>query len=195
LPVPPGRWQGGVTLIELMVGIAVLSILLLVGVPSFRTMAAANRLTTSTNDVVSAMALARSEAIRRGLRVTVCKSANGAACTTAGAWEQGWIVFVDTARATANPSVDAGESIIAVSGAHPANITIQGTAAVASFVSFAADGTVRTMTGATLSGRLRTCSTATFLSDANRGRELAISSAGRLASSTVSLSSACVAPT
>ena len=70
----PGRLRGpqaGFTLIELMVGVAIMGILLMVGVPSFQSAVASSRLTTSTNDVVSALALARTEAIRRGARVTV----------------------------------------------------------------------------------------------------------------------------
>lgn len=191
----PSAGQLGVTLIELMVGVMVLSIILLVGVPSFQGTIASNRLTSSTNELVSSMALARSEAIRRGARVTVCKSANGAACTSAGTWQQGWIVFLDTTRAAGDPVVDAGETVLSVVGALPANVTVQGTAPVATFMSFAADGTVRTMTGTALSGTIRVCSTSSSLADANRGRELNISSAGRMATTTVSVGVACVAPT
>lgn len=189
------RAYRGVTLIELMVGVVVLSIILMFAVPSFRGAIASNRLTTSTNELVSAVALARSEAIRRGARVTICKSADGAACTTAGGWQQGWIVFTDTTRATFDPSVDAGESVIVVARAHPAGVQIQGTAAVANYLSFAADGTVRTMTGTPLTGRLQVCSTSGSLTDARRVRELSVSSAGRLASSSPSTSAACEAPT
>src|SRR5690606_23392642 len=138
---------------------------------------------------------ARSEAIRRGNRVTVCKSANGTGCTTAGGWQQGWIVFSDTTRGSAVATVDVGESVIAVTGPRPGNISVQGTANFANFVSFAADGTVRTMNGTSMAGRLRVCSSATALSDATRARELDITSAGRLATSVVNVTSACVAPT
>lgn len=189
------RFHRGLSLIELMVTVVVLAIILAVAVPAFQGTIASNRLTTSTNDLLSAMAMARSEAIRRGGRVTVCKSADGTACTTAGGWEQGWIVFTDGTRAGFSPSIDIGESVIVVTRAHPDRITIQGTAPVVSYVSFAADGTVRTMTGGLLSGRLRVCSTSTFLTDAGRARELSISSAGRLASSVPSVSIACAAPT
>ncbi len=89
------RTGKGFTLIELMVTLAVAAILLTVGVPSFRATVENNRLTTAANELVSALNLARSEAIKRGVRVTVCKSADGATCTTSGDWEQGWIVFVD----------------------------------------------------------------------------------------------------
>ncbi len=187
--------QRGLTLIELMVGVAVLAIILMFAAPSFRGAIASNRLTTSTNELVSAIALARSEAIRRGSRVTICKSADGAACTTAGGWQQGWIVFTDTTRATFDPTIDPGEAVIVVARALPDGVQIQGTAAVANYVSFAADGTVRTMTGGPLTGRLQVCSTSGSLSDVRRARELAISSAGRLAPSSPTISAACAAPT
>ncbi len=189
------RQQRGLTLIELMVGVTVLSILLLFAVPSFQATIARSRLTSSTNDLVSAIALARSEAIRRGTRVTVCKSANGTGCTNAGGWQQGWLVFSDTTRGSASATVDVGETVIAVSGPLAANISVLGTANFANFVSFAADGTVRTMNGASMAGRLRVCSTASSLSDATRARELDITSAGRLATTVANVSSACAAPT
>lgn len=189
------RANGGVTLIELLVGLALLAILMAIAVPSFRGTAASNRLSASAAEVANTMALARSEAIRRGGRVTVCKSADGAACTLVGGWEQGWIVFVDTTRAGANASVDAGEVIVSRVGRQADGITILGTAALANYVSFAADGTVRTMAGAALAGGLRTCSTLASLTDAARARRLDISAAGRLASSNPSVLATCPAPT
>jgi len=189
------RVQRGLTLIELMVGVTVLSILLLFAVPSFQGSIARSRLTSSTNDLVSAMALARSEAIRRGTRVTVCKSANGAACTTSGGWQQGWLVFADPTRSSAAATVDVGETVIAVAGARPGNISVLGSANFANFVSFAADGTVRAMNGTSMAGRLRVCSSAAALTDAARARELDITSAGRLATTVVNVTSACTAPT
>ena len=133
------RAQRGLTLIELMVGVTVLSILLLFAVPSFQGTIARSRLTSSTND--------------------------------------------------------AGETVIAVSGARRGNINVLGTANFANFVSFAADGTVRTMNGTSMAGRLRVCSNSGALTDATRAREVDITSAGRLATTVVNVTSACVAPT
>lgn len=76
----------GFTLIELMVTIAVLAIVLGIAVPSFQDFVRKNRLVATTNNLVSALAMARSEAIKRAARVTVA-SAN---------WSAGWQVFVDT---------------------------------------------------------------------------------------------------
>ena len=81
--------HGGLTLVELMVTIAIAAILLGVGVPSFRAVIEANRVTTVTNDVVGALQFARSEAVRRGAAITVCGSANGVDCNAS--WQGGWI--------------------------------------------------------------------------------------------------------
>lgn len=173
------------TLIELMVGIAVMGVLLAVGVPSFQSFIAASRITSTNNDFVSAMALARSEAIRRGTRITVCKSTNGTACVTTGDWAQGWIVFVDTTRAPPNAAVDnAGETIVSRSPAAPGGLTIAGDAALANFISFSPDGTVRDMSGASQQGRLRVCSTSSAMGDDRRARDITLASTGRLTTTT-----------
>lgn len=61
----------GFTLLELMVTIAVVAILATVGVPGFRDLIQNNRVTTQTNEIVNALAFARTEAIKRGRAVEV----------------------------------------------------------------------------------------------------------------------------
>ncbi|MDD5365233.1 MAG: GspH/FimT family pseudopilin [Gallionellaceae bacterium] len=85
----------GVTLIELMVTITIVAILATVAVPSFVDFIRQNRVSATANEFVALVALARSEAIRRGNTVTVCKSADKVTCTTSGNWGQAVIVFVD----------------------------------------------------------------------------------------------------
>lgn len=80
----------GFTLIELMVTVSIAGILLAIAIPSFTSTITSNRLTTSANDFVSALNIARSEAIKRGVQVTV--ESIGA---TSGQWDTGWNVFVD----------------------------------------------------------------------------------------------------
>jgi type IV fimbrial biogenesis protein FimT len=185
IPMRTRPSERGVTLIELMVGITVMGVLLAIGVPSFQSSIASSRVTTTNNDFVSAMALARSEAIRRGVRITVCKSADGTACVTTGDWAQGWIVFVDTTRATTDATVDsADEVIISRAQASAAGVAISGEAAVANFISFSADGTARNMAGAAQQGRIRVCNTSTALSDARRARDITLAATGRLAVAT-----------
>ncbi len=86
----------GFTLVELMIGIAVLALLLALGVPSFINLTRNNRLITQTNELVTAMSLARSESIKRGLPVSVCVSSNQTDCDTGTPdWADGWIMFTD----------------------------------------------------------------------------------------------------
>lgn len=179
-PIRAHHRQLGLTLIELMVAITVMGVLMAIGIPSFQSSIASSRVTTTNNDFASSMALARSEAIRRGTRITVCKSNDGATCVTAGDWAQGWIVFVDTTRAAADAAVDAGEVVVSRTQASSAGIVIAGEAAVANFISFSADGTARTMTGAAQQGRVRVCSTSASLDNARRARDITLAGTGRL---------------
>jgi type IV fimbrial biogenesis protein FimT len=88
----------GYTLIELMTMLAVAAVLLTVGVPQLKIFFQSNRMVANTNDLVTAFNLARSEAIRRGVRVTVCKSSaatTAPSCDIGASWKDGWIVFAE----------------------------------------------------------------------------------------------------
>lgn len=78
--------QRGLTLIELLVAIAVLAILLTAAVPGFRAFVENSRATAASNELATALALARSEAIKRGLSASVCPGDNG--------WDGGWRVLL-----------------------------------------------------------------------------------------------------
>ncbi len=84
----------GFTLAELMVTLAVFSILVTSGLPSFNQTLLNNRQVSSLNMLVGSMQLARSEAIVRNRRVTICASTDGLTCGLS--WNNGWVVFVDT---------------------------------------------------------------------------------------------------
>lgn len=79
-----------------MIALAIAGVLLAIGIPGMGRMADNNRLATTANTLIADIALARSEAIKRGGSAGLCKSSNGTTCTTTGGWDQGWLVFVDT---------------------------------------------------------------------------------------------------
>jgi type IV fimbrial biogenesis protein FimT len=85
----------GMSLLELMIGISVLGILVGLGVPTFRTFTANSRVTAATNNLVTALAVARSEALRRSTAGGVCATTDGASCSGAADWSSGWLAFVD----------------------------------------------------------------------------------------------------
>ena len=85
----------GFTLIELMVAMAVMAVFVTVAVPAFQTLTMNNRLITQNNSLISSLNLARSEAAKRVVTVTVCASANQTSCSGDNRWEKGWILFSD----------------------------------------------------------------------------------------------------
>jgi type IV fimbrial biogenesis protein FimT len=84
--------NGGFTLFELMVTISVAAVIVSFGVPAFTSFIQNNRATTHTNDLVTALNLARSEATRRGAAVTVCSSTDASTCNGDDDWSTGWVV-------------------------------------------------------------------------------------------------------
>ena len=87
--------QAGFTLVELLISIVLLAILLALAVPSFQSFVKNNRVTAQTNGLVSAIQMARSEALKRGTNSVICASDDGETCTGNGTWASGWIVWSD----------------------------------------------------------------------------------------------------
>jgi len=135
----------GFTLVELMVTLAIAAIVMSVAVPSFATFIQNNRQTTNINGLVIALNFARAEATTRQQRVTVCKSADGAACASSGDWSQGWIVFADPVDPKG--SVDAGDNIVRVTGALTGVTSFSGNVPVADSVSFKPQGLIDGIAG------------------------------------------------
>jgi type IV fimbrial biogenesis protein FimT len=86
----------GFTLLELMTALAVLGILLGIGVPALSNMSRNSQIAAESANLVSALNLARSEAIRRGVRVSICPAADMESCVEDDAdWSGGWLLFED----------------------------------------------------------------------------------------------------
>lgn len=173
----PGRRArsaaAGLTLIELLVTIAIAAILAGLAAPSFRDMIVGNRLKSHASALLSSLLLARGEAIKRNGRVVLCKSADGAACTLNGGWEQGWIVFADSNN---NAALDAGETVIQRQAALGEGLRLTGNGNIANYVSYAAMGEVRTTAGAIQPGTFTLCQ---LSASGGKARDIAISATGR----------------
>lgn len=90
----PRRTATGFTLVEMVVTIMIASILIMMGAPAFNRIVMNSRLASQTNDLITAVQVARSEAIKRNAGLQLCRVASDASTTCAngnGAWEH-WIV-------------------------------------------------------------------------------------------------------
>jgi type IV fimbrial biogenesis protein FimT len=85
----------GFSLPELMIAVTLSSILLSMAIPAFSTLIDDTGLSSQVNEFAGYLNYARSEAIKTGKRVEICKSADGASCNSGSDWQDGWIVFVD----------------------------------------------------------------------------------------------------
>lgn len=149
--------QKGFTLIELMITLLVAAIVLGIGVPNFQQFLATNRMATATNDVVTALHAARSQAVKRRANVTICPSANWDAanptCAPFGQLSNGHIVFVDCSAANPcgapNMAVDAFDQILRVRGPLPNGIAplVTTDAGGAQYFSFGPTGFPRNAAG------------------------------------------------
>lgn len=103
----------GFTLLELMITISIVAILIAIATPSFTRMVINHSVSSDQDALFSLILTARSEAINRGRRVTVCKSFNLSACDTTADWTDGLIVFYD---ANGDGDIDLpGDTILKVS--------------------------------------------------------------------------------
>jgi len=96
----------GFTLIEMLVTVSVLAIILAVAIPSFAPSIRNSRVFALQTEVMSSLALARSEAAKRGVLVGVQASASA---PSGNEWGNGWTVWADS---NGNGAIDAGEPVL-----------------------------------------------------------------------------------
>ena len=104
----------GMTLIELLLSIALISLLTALALPSFRTLSDRFKVEAAVSEFHSAIMLTRSEAIRRGVRVDLVPS-------VAHDWSRGWLTFIDSNN---NQQADASEVVLHRSAAQADTLLI-----------------------------------------------------------------------
>ncbi|MEO1034739.1 MAG: GspH/FimT family pseudopilin [Pseudomonadota bacterium] len=87
--------RAGLTLVELLFVIALVSILALAAAPSLGQLLATIRLRAEINALHHSVHRARRESIKRNAYVVVCPSVDGQRCETTGNWNAGWLVYVE----------------------------------------------------------------------------------------------------
>jgi type IV fimbrial biogenesis protein FimT len=129
------KTQNGFSLLELMVAVSVAGIVLGFGVPSFMEFQRNNALISAANEMVSGLYLARTEAVKRQVPVTLCSSPDPLvavpACGVGG--NGGFIVFVDENNngvlgdaTDGNAIVDANEVVLLQRAAPGGTINLSG---------------------------------------------------------------------
>jgi type IV fimbrial biogenesis protein FimT len=96
----------GLTLIELLVALVVISVVLSYGIPEARSIVKLNESAVTINKLVSDFAYSRNESIKRMRDVVICKSSNGQTCNNNSGWQNGWIIFVDQVNRNKQRSFD-----------------------------------------------------------------------------------------
>ncbi len=164
--------RNGFTLIELILTLFLAALVLTVGVPNFQETMRDNRMVTQTNALVTALNIARSEAIKRSVRITVCKSKNQSTCSGDAEWENGWIVFSDQDK---DGTFDgAPEEVISTSAGLSGNNTLRTNANFSNFITFTSSGESRGNPGN--SGTFSLCDAR----GATKGRAILINDAGQI---------------
>lgn len=107
----------GVTILEVMVAVAIISIITGLAVPSLRSTIQNSRAAAHSNTFIAALNLARSEAVKRRATVTICTSSNGTNCRAAGStdannWHKGWIVTVNATVLRVDTGMDTAFSLV-----------------------------------------------------------------------------------
>jgi type IV fimbrial biogenesis protein FimT len=105
------RTQHGLTMVEMVVVMSIVGILLAIGVPSYRYVTTANRMSGEINGLLGDMQFARAEAVKEGSNVSVCATTDGATCSGTATWTGGWLVFTDTG---APGTVDGTDQILRI---------------------------------------------------------------------------------
>ena len=156
----------GFTLMEMLITVALISIVMAIAIPSMTTFNQNDRLTTNINTLIGHLAYARSEAVKRSQQVSICVSNDGATCTGGNNWEDGWMIYID---ADGSNTFDAAEEVLRAQQTLTSNQTLTPT-------TFASQVTYDYRGFATSTGSFQLCDNRT----GPHGKTISISNTGRV---------------
>ena len=156
----------GQSLIETLSVLVIVAILCGLGANSFQQMQTKIHIHSAAEDMLSAVLTARTEALRRESRVSLCVAhfsmatkscapvGAGSAANFQASWQQGWLMFEDT---NSNGMWDDGELLLQQHPALNEKVLAQGNATVNRYISFGASGRSLALNGAFQAGTLSFC--------------------------------------
>lgn len=170
----------GFTLLELLITMAIAALLMTLAVPSMKSIMERNAVSNQVNTFLGSLRYARSEAIKLGAPVVMCRSANPEAASpacadAAGSWATGWVIFVNRDLDASNVlgGASTGDALLRVQPAIPDSGGITSTAAPA------VHKFVFRPTGMMTAGGASSFTFDTFSLSAERQRKVCVSMQGR----------------
>lgn len=104
------RWQKGFTLIELMIVLTIVAVLLLIASPNYDSVMIGSRLDKERLGLATSLALARSEAVKRGVPIRLCKGTSNLACTGSSTGATTWVGWSVVQQDTETLQVNQGDA-------------------------------------------------------------------------------------
>ena len=166
----------GFSAIELLATVAILAVLTATALPAFSALTERLRLRTATHDLVSALALARSEAVHRGRRAVVWNEH--------GDWSRGWLLFVD---ANGNGLWDEGDTLVRRWPGYGNAVRITANTPLSGYIAYLPSGQARLISNAMQMGSL--CVSAA--GGRQSGHRIVLSRGGRVRVETLPVDAAC----
>ena len=105
----PDGSRAGFSLVEILTVMAIATVLLLIGVPSYAGLVQSQRASSAMHLLTAHMASARITAITYRIPTVVCPSDRAGGCRRDGDWSQGWLMFFD---ADGNRQPDSRQDIL-----------------------------------------------------------------------------------
>jgi type IV fimbrial biogenesis protein FimT len=180
--MPPVKADRGFTLLELIVTVAIATIIVAFAIPNFTRFIQTNKMAAANNQFVSSLNYARTQAVSQRTTVTVCKSAaphtgTPPQCDTAGAngYETGWIIFLASGGAV-QPTAATGNILKILVPDSPTGLSITGGTGTNLRVAFTPMGM------STSAGSLVVCNSQGWKNGGQFARVITVSAAGRIAS-------------